>query len=89
VGVLLTPLCLSARLTISPEFFLSAEIDTTQIIKMGDADALPDYVLDPNAVLNDKDAAWRHGAPPDYSKTRVFYEESMHPTLNPWMLMED
>jgi hypothetical protein len=46
---------------------------------MGDADALPDYVLDPNAVLNDKDAAWRHGAPPDYSKTRVFYEESMHP----------
>jgi hypothetical protein len=43
---------------------------------MGDADALPDYVLDPNAVLNDKDAAWRHGAPPDYSKTRAFYEES-------------
>ncbi|KAH1493697.1 hypothetical protein KXX16_005766 [Aspergillus fumigatus] len=47
---------------------------------MGDADALPDYVLDPNAVLNDKAAAWRHGAPPDYSKTRAFYEETKQMT---------
>ncbi|PYH98133.1 hypothetical protein BO71DRAFT_316986 [Aspergillus ellipticus CBS 707.79] len=43
---------------------------------MGDAAALPDYVLDPNAVLGDKEAAWRHGAPPDYSKTRSFYAET-------------
>ncbi|KAH1488155.1 hypothetical protein LV164_006335 [Aspergillus fumigatus] len=47
---------------------------------MGDADALPDYVLDPNAVLNDKAAAWRHGAPPDYSKTGAFYEETKQMT---------
>ncbi|PWY87383.1 hypothetical protein BO70DRAFT_420988, partial [Aspergillus heteromorphus CBS 117.55] len=47
---------------------------------MGDAEALPDYVLDSNAVLKDTQAAWRHGSPPDYSKTRAFYEEtrSMH-----------
>lgn len=51
---------------------------------MGDAAGLPDYVLDPNAVLNDKDAAWRHGGPPDYSKTRAYYEEStLPPPLNP------
>ncbi|GLA02281.1 hypothetical protein AnigIFM60653_001684 [Aspergillus niger] len=43
---------------------------------MGDAAGLPDYVLDPNAVLNDTDAAWRHGGPPDYSKTRAYYEET-------------
>jgi hypothetical protein len=72
------PLCESFNFNFS-RILLSTEIDTTQIIKMGDADALPDYVLDPNAVLNDKDAAWRHGGPPDYSKTREFYEESTHP----------
>ena len=43
---------------------------------MADAAGLPDFVLDPNAVLNDTDAAWRHGGPPDYSKTRAYYEES-------------
>ena len=49
---------------------------------MGDAAGLPDYVLDPNAVLNDTDAAWRHGGPPDYSKTRAYYEESTPPTAS-------
>ncbi|KAH8703913.1 hypothetical protein BGW36DRAFT_370220 [Talaromyces proteolyticus] len=42
---------------------------------MGDA-GLPDYVLDPNAVLKDTDAAWRLGSPPDYSNTRSFYEKT-------------
>lgn len=37
---------------------------------------LPDYVLDPDAVLKDTTAAWRHGNAPDYSKTRAFYEKS-------------
>ncbi|KAE8154051.1 hypothetical protein BDV25DRAFT_136196 [Aspergillus avenaceus] len=43
---------------------------------MGDKTGLPDYVLDSNAVLKDKDAAWRYGHPPDYAKTRAFYEGS-------------
>ncbi|KAK9243338.1 hypothetical protein V1506DRAFT_389941 [Lipomyces tetrasporus] len=38
--------------------------------------AVPDFALDPNAVLQDTDAAWRHGAPPDYSNTRKVFEES-------------
>lgn len=50
---------------------------------MSDAAGLPDYVLDPNAVLNDTDAAWRHGGPPDYSKTRAYYEESTTPLTIP------
>ncbi|EEQ33303.1 hypothetical protein McanMca71_006473 [Microsporum canis] len=37
------------------------------------ARALPDYVLDPNAVLKD-DIKWRYGRAPDYSKTRKAYE---------------
>ena len=36
---------------------------------------LPDYVLDPDAVLKDSNAAWRYGRAPDYSKTRKFFEE--------------
>lgn len=55
---------------------------------MGDAAGLPDYVLDPNAVLNDTDAAWRHGGPPDYSKTRAYYEEST-PSTKPTTLCTD
>jgi hypothetical protein len=37
---------------------------------------LPDYVLDPNAVMGDS-ANWRYGRAPDYTKTRKVYEESM------------
>jgi hypothetical protein len=37
---------------------------------------LPDYVLDPSAVLNDTAASWRYGRIPDYTKTREFYEKS-------------
>lgn len=51
--------------------------DVIGIIRMGDADGLPDYALDTNAVLNDKDAAWRYGAPQDYSQIRASYEDSM------------
>jgi len=40
------------------------------------ADGLPDYVLDHNAVLKDTNVAWRHGQPPDYSKTRAVWAES-------------
>ncbi|KKK22157.1 hypothetical protein ARAM_004452 [Aspergillus rambellii] len=44
---------------------------------MGDTTpALPDFVLDANAVLKDDKAAWRHGRVPDYSKTRAFYEST-------------
>ncbi|TPX25289.1 hypothetical protein DIZ76_010740 [Coccidioides immitis] len=38
------------------------------------APALPDYVLDPDAVLKDE-VSWRYGRAPDYSKTRKVYEE--------------
>lgn len=40
------------------------------------APELPDYLLDPNAVLNDTSANWRYGQPPDYSGTRKVYGES-------------
>jgi len=37
---------------------------------------MPDYALDPNAVLKDVDAAWRYGNAPDYSKTRKYFDDS-------------
>ncbi|EAU35603.1 conserved hypothetical protein [Aspergillus terreus NIH2624] len=43
---------------------------------MSEASELPDFVLDPNAVLKDTEASWRHGAPPSYAKTREFYEKT-------------
>jgi len=43
------------------------------------APGLPDYVLDPNAVLKDNEAKWRYGRAPDYSKTRQVYSESKCP----------
>ncbi|GES61543.1 pathogen-related protein [Aspergillus terreus] len=43
---------------------------------MSEAPELPDFVLDPNAVLKDTEASWRHGAPPSYAKTREFYEKT-------------
>jgi hypothetical protein len=38
--------------------------------------ALPDYLTNPDATLGDKDAKWRYGRAPDYSKTRKMFEES-------------
>ena len=43
-----------------------------------EAPALPDYMLDPNAVLGDNSAEWRYGRAPDYSNTRNVYEQSMY-----------
>lgn len=40
------------------------------------APALPDYVLDADAVLKDANVKWRHGRAPDYSKTRKIWNES-------------
>lgn len=40
------------------------------------APVLPDYLTDPDAVLNDSQAKWRYGRAPDYSKTRKVFAES-------------
>lgn len=45
------------------------------------APALPDYLTNPNAVLGDKEAKWRYGRAPDYTKTRKVYAESKFPDL--------
>ncbi|KAF4633240.1 hypothetical protein G7Y89_g4877 [Cudoniella acicularis] len=37
---------------------------------------LPDYLLDPNAVLKDDSANWRYGRAPDYSNTRKVYSQT-------------
>ncbi|KAF2155545.1 hypothetical protein K461DRAFT_290566 [Myriangium duriaei CBS 260.36] len=44
------------------------------------APALPDYLTNPDATLGDKDAAWRYGKAPDYSKTREVWEQTKHMT---------
>jgi hypothetical protein len=36
---------------------------------------LPDFMTNPNAVLNDKEHEWRYGIIPDYSKTNAAFEE--------------
>ena len=38
--------------------------------------AVPDYMLDQNAVLHDK-VAWRHGSVPDYSMANAAFENGM------------
>jgi hypothetical protein len=42
----------------------------------GSTAALPSYMTDPNAVLNDSTATWRFGKTPDYSKTRKVFAET-------------
>ena len=37
--------------------------------------SLPDFMTDPNAVLNAKDHEWRYKVVPDYSKANALYEE--------------
>lgn len=39
--------------------------------------SLPDYLLDPNAVMKDVDAKWRYNQPPDYTNTRKVWAQSM------------
>ncbi|VBB86324.1 Putative protein of unknown function [Podospora comata] len=53
---------------------------------------LPDYVLNPDAVLSDPSTTWRHGQPPDYTKTRQFYlqtKKSTHPATSLPALVEN
>ncbi|KAF5361502.1 hypothetical protein D9758_006151 [Tetrapyrgos nigripes] len=38
--------------------------------------SLPDYVVDPDAVLKDKSVKWRFNKIPDYSKTRAAFEST-------------
>ena len=44
------------------------------------SNALPDYVLDPNAVLKDS-AEWRHKRVPNYDATRADYIRSRLPVF--------
>jgi len=50
-----------------------------------EAPGLPDYLLNPNAVLGDESAKWRYGKAPDYSNTRKVYEESMSSLVKSWI----
>lgn len=36
--------------------------------------ALPNYLLDQNAVLRDEGVSWRHGSVPDYSMANAAFE---------------
>ena len=53
-----------------------ASADVQQAPAQDAAAALPDYLTNPDAVLGDKDARWRYGRAPDYSKTRKVFSES-------------
>ncbi|ATZ57691.1 hypothetical protein BCIN_15g02420 [Botrytis cinerea B05.10] len=50
----------------------SAHVETPP----ADATGLPDYLLDPNAVMKDVDAKWRYNQPPDYTNTRRFWAQT-------------
>lgn len=41
-----------------------------------EATAIPDYMLDPNAVLHDQNVTWRNKRAPDYSKVNATFEET-------------
>lgn len=51
----------------------SAHVETPP----ADATGLPDYLLDPSAVMKDVDAKWRYNQPPDYTNTRRFWAQSV------------
>ena len=53
-----------------------ASADVQQPPAQEAAPALPDYLTNPDAVFGDKDAKWRYGRAPDYSKTRKVFAES-------------
>ncbi|KAH8730541.1 hypothetical protein GQ44DRAFT_581174, partial [Phaeosphaeriaceae sp. PMI808] len=53
-----------------------ASVDVQQQPTQEAAPGLPDYLTNPDAVLGDKDANWRYGRAPDYSKTRKMFEET-------------
>jgi len=41
----------------------------------GDGPAIPNYMLDPNAVLRDENITWRFGKVPDYTAANENYEK--------------
>jgi len=41
----------------------------------GDGPAIPNYMLDPNAVLRDENITWRFGKVPDYSAANASYQK--------------
>lgn len=45
---------------------------------MPPASALPNYMLDQNAVLRDEGVSWRHGSVPDYSMANAAFETGKH-----------
>ena len=45
------------------------------------APSVPDYMLDPNAIVKDN-VTWRYGKSPDYSNTRRIYQESQSPVAS-------
>jgi len=57
-----------------------ASADVQQAPAQDAAPALPDYLTNPDAVLGDKDARWRYGRAPDYSKTRKVFSETKQMT---------
>lgn len=38
-------------------------------------DKFPDFMTNPNAVLNDKEHEWRYGIIPDYSKANAAFDK--------------
>jgi hypothetical protein len=59
----------SALLTNCAQNMANTEVEAPPV-------GLPDYLLDPNAVLKDISANWRYGKIPDYSETRKIYGQS-------------
>ena len=41
----------------------------------GDGPAIPNYMLDPNAVLRDENITWRFDKVPDYTAANENYEK--------------
>ncbi|KZF23613.1 hypothetical protein L228DRAFT_120694 [Xylona heveae TC161] len=64
----------------------SADVEALLVNEPTPAPALPDYVLDADAVLRDTEAAWRYGRPPNYSNTRKVYGQSKKMSHEPGSL---
>ncbi|RDW82862.1 hypothetical protein BP6252_03974 [Coleophoma cylindrospora] len=47
---------------------------------------IPDYCLNPNAVLEDDILSWRYGRAPDYTNTRKVYQQTRSQTHEPGSL---
>lgn len=44
--------------------------------------SLPDFMTDPNAVLNDKNHEWRYNRVPDYKKVNETYDQGKEKNMN-------